>query len=181
MALLLLLMVSNTTALLAADGVLNKAQQVFEPLPANAATADHPITPERVELGRKLFFDPRISDDGTVSCARCHQPPLYATDGLALPRGAHDKVNPRNAPTVLNAALEFAAHWRGDRKDVEDQAKQALIGPPSFGNANYSSAMAKLKALPGHAELFQKAFPGESDPITPDNWGAATCQSTEPL
>jgi cytochrome c peroxidase len=171
--LLLLLLVPNTTALLADDGVLKKAQQIFKPLPANAATADHPITPERVELGRKLFFDPRISDDGTVSCARCHQPPLYATDGLALPRGAHDKVNPRNAPTVLNAALEFAAHWRGDRKDVEDQAKQALIGPPSFGNPDYSSAMAKLKALPGYAELFHKAFPGEGDPITPDNWGAA--------
>ncbi len=172
--LLVLPVAVNTTALLAADAsVLKQAQQIFSPLPADAATPEHPITPERVELGRKLFFDPRISDDGTVSCARCHQPSLYATDALALPRGAHDKVNPRNAPTVLNAALEFAAHWRGDRKDVEDQAKQALIGPPSFGNANYSSAIAKLKAIAGYAELFRKAFPGESDPITADNWGAA--------
>jgi cytochrome c peroxidase len=173
-ALFMLAVTTDTTVLLAADAsILKQAQQIFSPLPADAATPNHPITPERVELGRKLFFDPRISDDGTVSCARCHQPSLYATDGLALPRGAHDKVNPRNAPTVLNAALEFAAHWRGDRKDVEDQAKQALIGPPSFGNANYSSAMAKLKAIPGYAELFAKAFPGESDPITADNWGAA--------
>jgi cytochrome c peroxidase len=126
-----------------------------------------------VELGHKLFFDPRMSDDGAVSCSRCHLPALYGTDGLAKPLGAHDKVNPRNAPTVLNAALQFKAHWRGDRINVEDQAKQALIGPPSFGNSDYAAAMKKLKAIPGYAPLFEKAFPGESDPITPENWGKA--------
>jgi cytochrome c peroxidase len=90
------------------------------------ATPEFPITPSRVELGRKLFFDPRISVDGTVSCARCHQPALYGTDGLPKPRGAHDTLNPRNAPTILNAALQFKAHWRGDRENVEDEAKQVL-------------------------------------------------------
>lgn len=156
-----------------AGDLLKDAQGYFQPLPKNMATADHPITPERVALGRNLFFDPRISVDGTVSCARCHQPALYGTDGLPKPRGAHDKVNPRNAPTVLNAALQFKAHWRGDRTDVEDQAKQALIGPPSFGNADYAAAMARLKAIPGYPEMFKKAFPGEPDAVTPDNWGQA--------
>lgn len=66
------------------------------PLPKDMATPEFPITPERVDLGRKLFFDPRISVDGTVSCSRCHQPSLYGTDGLPKPRDA-----PRNAPTVL--------------------------------------------------------------------------------
>jgi cytochrome c peroxidase len=153
--------------------LLKDAQGIFEPLPQEMATWKSPVTPERVELGRKLFFDPRISDDGTVSCARCHQPALYGTDGLAQSLGVHSKLNPRNSPTVLNAALQFKAHWRGDRENVEDQAHQALIGPPSFGNPDYAAAVARLKAIPGYSELFKKAFPGDPDPVTPDNWGQA--------
>ena len=153
--------------------LLSEANGIFKPLPKDMATPEFPVTPERVDLGRKLFFDPRISADGTVSCARCHQPSLYGTDGLAKPRGVHDKLNPRNAPTVLNAALQFKAHWRGDRENVEDQAKQALVGPPSFGNPDYAAAIAKLKAIPGYVEMFQKAFPNEVDPVNEENWGKA--------
>jgi cytochrome c peroxidase len=156
-----------------ANELLTRARQTFGALPKNMGTAEFPVTAERVELGHKLFFDPRISADGAVSCSRCHLPALYGTDGLAKPLGAHDRVNPRNAPTVLNAALQFKAHWRGDRVNVEDQARQALIGPPSFGNPDYAAAMMKLKAIPGYAQLFAKAFPGESEPVTPDNWGKA--------
>ena len=153
--------------------LLAEAQNFFKPLPKDMATPEFPITPERVDLGRKLFFDPRISADGTVNCARCHQSALYGTDGLAKPHGSHDRLNPRNAPTVLNAALQFKAHWRGDRDDVEDQAKQALVGPPSFGNPDYASAMSKLNSIRGYAEMFRKAFPGDENPITPENWGRA--------
>ena len=153
--------------------LLKQAQALFKPLPADMATAEFPITPQRVELGRKLFFDPRISLDGTVSCSRCHQPALYGSDALAKPIGVKDRENPRNAPTVLNAALQSAAHWRGDRKNVEDQATQALVGPPSFGQPSYDAAMARIKAIPGYAEEFRKAFPGEGDPVTPQNWGKA--------
>ena len=84
----------------AADELLEQARQTFGALPENMATAQYPVTPARVELGRKLFFEPRVSVDGAVSCSRCHLPALYGTDGLAKPLGAHDKVNPRNAPTV---------------------------------------------------------------------------------
>ena len=171
------MMAVGVTVLHAATGanadLLKVAQGVFQPLPKDMATPKFPITPERLALGRDLYFDPRISIDGTVSCARCHQPALYGTDGLPKPRGAHDKLNPRNAPTILNAALQFKEHWRGDRENVEDQAKQALIGPPSFGDSDYATAMAKIKAIPGYAEMFRKAFPGDADPITPNNWGKA--------
>lgn len=156
-----------------AQKLMDQAREAFGVLPHDMSTPEYPVSPERVELGHQLFFDPRISADGTVSCSRCHLPALYGTDGLAKPVGAHGRVNPRNAPTVLNAALQFKAHWRGDRVNVEDQAKQALIGPPSFGNPDYAAAVAKLKAIPGYGPLFEKAFPGESDPITPDNWGKA--------
>ena len=153
--------------------LLADAQRAFKPLPKDAGTAEFPITPDRVELGRKLFFDPRISVDGTVSCSRCHLAALYATDGLAKAKGAFDKVNDRRAPTVFNAALQFKAHWRGDRENVEDQASRAPTFPESFGNPDNASAMAKVKAIPGYAEFFQKAFPGESDPVTIGNWGKA--------
>ncbi len=74
---------------------------------------------------------------------------------------------------MLNAALQFNAHWRGDRKNVEDQATQALIGPTSFANPDYDSAMRSIRAIPGYSEMFAKAFPGEQDPVTPENWGKA--------
>ncbi len=156
-----------------ADALLQRAQSLFKPLPKDMATPEFPATRERVELGRRLFFDPRISLDGTVSCARCHQPSLYGTDALAKPIGVKDRVNPRNAPTVLNAALEFSAHWRGDRVNVEDQATKALVGPPSFGDSSFEAAMAKVKAIPGYAQLFHTAFPADADPVTAQNWGKA--------
>ncbi|MCU1337574.1 MAG: ccpA [Bryobacterales bacterium] len=151
--------------------LLKDAEDTFKPLPANAATPDAPITPERVELGRKLFFDPRFSIDGTVSCSRCHLSALYGTDGLPKAKGAFDQLNDRRAPTVLNAALQFKAHWRGDRENVEDQASRALTGPVSFGNPDNASAMAKVKAIPGYTELFRKAFPDDPDPVTIGNFG----------
>ncbi|HEY3840796.1 MAG TPA: cytochrome c peroxidase [Bryobacteraceae bacterium] len=153
--------------------LLKDAQRLFKPLPKDAATPATPLTPQRIELGRKLFFDPRVSVDGTVSCSRCHVAALYATDGLGHAEGAFDKVNDRRAPTVLNAALQFKAHWRGERENVEDQATRALTGPASFGNSDSNSAIKKLKAIPGYGELFRNAFPGESDPISDANWGKA--------
>lgn len=153
--------------------LLKQAQQLFKPLPKDMASAEYPITPERVALGRALFFDPRPSLDGTVSCSRCHQPALYGTDGLAKSLGVKDKLNPRNAPTILNAALQPFVHWRGDRANVEDQAKKALVGPPSFGQPDFAKAMAQLEAIPGYQALFQKAFPGDSNPVNADNWAKA--------
>jgi cytochrome c peroxidase len=153
--------------------LLKDAQDTSEPLPKHAATAEAPVAPERVELGRKLFFDPRFSVDGTVSCAKCHQPALYGTDGLAKSRGAHDAINARRAPTVLNVALQFKLHWRGERETVEDQAERALTGAQSFANPDSASAAARLKAIGEYVPLFQKAFPDDADPVTQRNWGRA--------
>ena len=153
--------------------LLLQAQAIFKPLPKDMATAEYPIAPERVKLGRLLFFDPRMSLDGTVSCSRCHEPSLYGTDALATPIGVKDRHNPRNAPTVLNAALQFSAHWRGDRVNVEDQATKALVGPPSFGQPDFDAAMARIRSIPQYGEMFRAAFPTDKDPVTPANWGKA--------
>lgn len=158
----------------AADTALRaQANALFKPLPADLSTAGSPTTAERVELGRLLFFDPRISADGAVSCARCHQPALYGADGLPRSIGAEHRTHPRHSQTVLNAATQFVQHWRGDRTSVEDQAVKALIAPPAYGNPSYEAAIARLKAIPGYAPLFAKAFGHEQTAITPDNWGTA--------
>jgi len=78
-----------------------------------------------------LFFESRISIDRTVSCAKCHPPWLSAADGLRKALGNHCKENPRNSPH-LNAADQISAHWIGNRTSVEDQARQAVTGPPAF-------------------------------------------------
>ena len=149
-----------------------EARGIFELLPKDMGTREFPVTPDRVSLGRKLFFDPRISVDGTVSCMRCHQASLYATDGLAKSHGAHDKLLPRNAATLFNTALQFKQHWRGEFENVEEQAKHALLGL-GLANPDYATAMARVKAIPGYTELFKKTFPDEADPVTADNWGKA--------
>jgi cytochrome c peroxidase len=157
----------------AADSTLvAQARALFKPLPKPVASPGSKVATQQIALGRALFFDPRVSLDGTVSCSRCHQPALYGTDGLALPIGVQSRVNPRNAPTVLNAALQFVEHWRGDRASVEDQATKALIGPPSFGLPDYATAIARLEAL-GYEAPFRNAFPTDSQPLTVDNWGKA--------
>jgi len=154
-------------------GLRVQAAALFKPLPADMGTPESPVTPERVRLGRLLFFDPRISVDGAVSCARCHQPALYGTDALPRSIGAEHRTHPRHAQTVLNAAVQFVQHWRGDRTSVEDQAVKALTAPPAYGNPTFASAMAKINAIPGYASLFARAFPHEDAPITPENWGKA--------
>jgi cytochrome c peroxidase len=152
--------------------LVQDANENFQPLPKDAANREFPVTPDRVRLGRMLFFDPRISIDGTGSCLHCHQPALYGADALPKSRGVRDQEAPRNAPTVLNAALQFTIHWDGVFENVEAQAGKALLGP-GFGNSSHSAAMDKLKAIPGYSELFRKAFPNEPDPVTPENWGKA--------
>ena len=155
------------------DALLTDARSLFAPLPKDMATAERPITPALVELGRALFFEPRVSVDGTTSCARCHQPQLYGSDALTKSHGNHDKIGGRNAPTVLNTALQVKQHWSGNREDVEDQATKALTGAASYGNPNFDAPMARLKAIAGYQPMFKAAFPGDANPVTPANWGKA--------
>lgn len=151
----------------------NRANQAFGPLPKVMASTSNPITPEKVKLGKILFHETRISVDGTVSCARCHPFGSYAADGLRKAVGNQCRINPRNAPTVLNAAAQISAHWIGNRTGVEDQAKQSVIGPPSFGMPSYAEVEGRLKGIDGYGSLFSEAFPEDKDPITVDNFAEA--------
>jgi cytochrome c peroxidase len=175
------LLVSGTVGLVATVSIaeeddaslLTRAQALFKPLPANAATADRPLTPERVELGRMLFFETRVSTDGKQSCGECHQPMFYGTDALPQSSGNKARQLPRNVPTVFNTALQFAQHYGGNRVDVEEQALKALSSALAYGNADLAAAEARLRAIPGYRPLFAKAFPDEAEPVTAQNWALA--------
>jgi cytochrome c peroxidase len=153
--------------------LMARANQIFGPLPQTMPLEQNPITPAKVKLGKILFYELRISVDGTVSCAKCHPISLYAADGLKKAEGNHCKENPRNAPTIFNAAAQISAHWIGNRTSVEDQAKQSVIGPPAFGMPSYESVEKILKGMKGYVTLFQEAFPGEKEPVNVDNFAKA--------
>src|SRR5262250_2688093 len=124
--------------------LLKQAQALFKPLPEALGISAAATSAARVELGRKLFFDPRWTLEGNVSCATCHQPALYGTDALAKSIGVEHRTHPRHAPTVLNAGLNFVQHWWGDRKDLEDQAEKALSGVFSSGHTDPPAVTARI-------------------------------------
>jgi cytochrome c peroxidase len=173
---IVLLWVSLAGLLFANNGdedLLRQANKIFGPLPKAIVSEKNPITPEKVKLGKILFYETRISVDGTVSCSRCHPISLYAADGLRKSIGNNCKVNPRNAPTLFNAAGQISEHWIGNRIDVEDQAKQSVTGPPSFGMPSYEAVEKKLREIKGYVELFKAAFPADSNAVTVDNFAKA--------
>ncbi len=173
--LLLFVLGSSPVAVAAApdDDLMKKAKEVLGPLPPSMPSEQNPITPGKVKLGKILFYESRISIDGTVSCARCHPVGLYAVDGLRKAIGNNCKENPRNSPTLFNAASQISEHWIGNRTSVEDQARQSVTGPPAFGMPSNEAVEKVLKGMKEYVSLFKTAFPGEKDPVTVDNLAKA--------
>ncbi len=152
--------------------LLERALGVFRPLPDTAHVDDYPHSAARVELGRQLFFETRVANDGRTSCATCHNPALYGTDALPQSVGVNGQKLPRNAHTVFNTALLVAQHYGGNRVSVEEQAQKALLSPLAYGNKSFEEAEEKLRAL-GYEKLFDAAFPNEKEPVTAEHWGTA--------
>ena len=142
--------------------LLEQAQGVFRPLPKDMATPEYPLTKERVSLGRLLFFDTRFSIDGNLGCVTCHQPALYGTDGRPRSIGVKSRPHPRHAPTVLNAPLQFAIRWRGDRVDAEDQVAQSLLSPITSGQPRRRGHMDGEEILDCYGSQVCDARPGSA-------------------
>lgn len=151
----------------------NRLAGFLAPSPRSWLPRKNPVTPEKVRLGKILFYENRISIDGTVSCAKCHPFSLFGADGLKTSIGNRAAVNPRNAPTILNAAAQISEHWIGNRTDVEDQAKQSVVGPSSFGMPSPADVEKKFKEIKDYGQLFKEAFPEDKDPVTVGNFAKA--------
>lgn len=155
------------------EEVQQRAKQIFGVLPAEAVSAENPITPEKIELGRRLFFEPRISISQKLSCNSCHGLATFGVDNEATSVGHDGQRGARNSPTVYNAALHFAQFWDGRAPNVEEQAKGPVLNPVEMGMPSPEVVNQRLAEIPGYAPLFAAAFPGEADPITYDNFAKA--------
>ena len=129
---------------------------------------DNPTTKAKVDLGRKLFFDPRLSVDGTVSCNSCHNVMASGSDNRPVSVGVKGQRGGRGAPTVFNAAFLSVQFWDGRAQSLEEQAKGPLTNPIEMGMPNQDAVVERLKKTPGYPELFAGAFSGR-DPVTIDN------------
>lgn len=144
-------------ALLGKHAVGQRAFPPLGPLPPVPIPPDNPQTPVKVELGKLLYFDPRLSGDATTSCASCHEPKLGWGDGGDLSRGYPATLHWRNSQTILNAAYLNKWFWTGASSTLEAQAKAAMTGPLAQ-NMNPALAEERLKQIPGYVKLFQEAF-----------------------
>jgi cytochrome c peroxidase len=135
------------------------AQDVQPPagLPPFTFPANNPYSAAKVELGRYLYFDRRLSADESVSCASCHDPKFAFTDGAATSTGIRSQKGNRSAPTILNRAYSLGQFWDGRAATLEDQAKGPMANPIEMGNT-HDAIVTRLKTVAGYRPMFAKAF-----------------------
>ncbi|MEJ2184709.1 MAG: cytochrome-c peroxidase [Gemmatimonadota bacterium] len=145
----------------------------FEPVAATAPVLpNNAATPERVALGKMLFFEPRLSSSWLISCNTCHNLGLAGVDLQETSVGHGWQRGPRNAPTVLNAVYNVAQFWDGRAANLEEQAKGPVQAAVEMNNTP-DRVVATLKSIPEYVDRFQAAFPNEDDPVTFDNMARA--------
>lgn len=132
-------------------------------LPTKApAPANNPTTPAKVELGKMLYHDPRLSSSGTVSCASCHNTMLGGEDNRAGSVGVGGQVGGRSAPTVWNSAFNKVQFWDGRAATLEDQAAGPVTNPIEMGMKSWDDVVARLEVIEGYQVAFKKAFGKEA-------------------
>lgn len=167
----LLTMVSSTAW--AKEDIWKQSQALFKPIPAKTLSfKGNPATAAKVELGKLLFFEPRLSASYLISCNTCHNVGLGGMDMQETSIGHGWQKGPRNAPTVLNAVFNMAQFWDGRAKDLADQAKGPVQASVEMNNKP-ERVVETLKSIPGYTPMFKKAFPGKADPVTFDNMANA--------
>lgn len=146
---------------------------LFQPLPEQPPIpADNPQTPEKIELGRMLYFEPRLSKSGVISCATCHNPAMGYADRLPVAVGHNGLKGPRNSPTVLNSAFLGAQFWDGRAADLEEQALGPIQADVEMAMP-LEDAVAALKGIEEYRNRFAAIWKKQKDPITPENIGKA--------
>ncbi len=146
---------------------------MFQPLPEAAENPKNPGSKAKIELGRKLYYDTRLSKDRTVSCQTCHDLSSFGDHGTPTSEGIGGQLGGRNAPTVYNAAIHISQFWDGREPDVERQAMGPPLAGPEMGMPSPEYVEKVLKSIPGYVELFKKSFPNDEQPVTFANMGNA--------
>ena len=141
----------------------------FGKLPTVAENAKNPITKEKITLGKKLYFDNRLSKDNTQSCNTCHNLETYGVDNEPLSKGNNGELGGRNSPTTLNAALHITQFWDGREPDVEAQAGGPVLNPVEMAMPSEEFVVNRLSKIDEYVELFKIAFPDEEKSITYEN------------
>jgi len=152
-----------------ADSLMNMAKNIFQPLPAEAPNPDNPVTPEKVTLGKALYYDNILSFNKTQSCNTCHNLATYGVDNKPTSPGDNGVSGTRNSPTTLNAALHFVQFWDGRMKDVEEQAGGPVMNPAEMEMPSEKEVVARLKASDNYKTMFAAAFPEAKDAVTFEN------------
>ena len=146
-----------------------QARRFFAPLNPIAENPENIITPEKVALGKMLYFDNRLSKDNTQSCNTCHNLETFGVDNKPLSEGNDGTLGSRNSPTTLNAAFHFVQFWDGREPDVEAQAGGPILNPVEMAMPSEQAVVDKLAAIEAYKVAFAKAYPDQSDPITYEN------------
>ena len=146
-------------------------KQFFEPLPASII--DEKKHAALIALGKKLYLDPKLSVNDTISCNSCHQLNNFGVDSQPTSPGHEGKRGGRNSPTTFNAALHIAQFWDGRAKDVEEQALGPILNPIEMGMPSEAAVVDKLKKIDEYKTMFAEAFKDEKDPIQYKNIGKA--------
>ncbi len=156
------------------DRLIRKANRYFAPL-SDAMPGSENDTPERIALGKKLYFDTRLSINNAQSCASCH--PIdnnrAGMDNLPTSPGTHGRLGNRNTPTVLNSGWQFAQFWDGRAKDLADQAGQPILNPVEMAMPDKDTVINKLSTINEYQADFAKAFPENKPSLTYANMAEA--------
>jgi cytochrome c peroxidase len=120
--------------------------------------AENPLSAAKIDLGRLLYFDKRLSQDDTISCATCHDPAHGFAEARKTSQGIGGKLGARNAPTVINRLFSKEQFWDGRAADLEDQAKGPIVNPIEMGIPSHGACEEKISAVAGYKPLFAKAF-----------------------
>lgn len=156
---------ADAASMKVAEALRQEALAFFHPLPEVVEHPAGPDTPEKVALGNKLFLDPRLSEDGTISCNSCHKLDRYGVDNSPTSVGVRGQHGGRNSPTVFNAALHNMQFWDGRATDVEQQAGMPVLNPVEMAIPSEAFLVKRLKAAPDYPDLFRVAFPADKDPL----------------
>lgn len=161
---------------LAADAasLRKQALEVIAPLPERMPGAEND-TKAQITLGKKLFFEKRLSKNESQSCNSCHvvDKGRGGVDNEPTSPGAFGKRGGRNSPTVLNAGFHIAQFWDGRAETLADQAKGPVLNPIEMAMPSEAEVVARLTADKGYVKAFGKAFPGDASPVSYDNMAKA--------